>query len=254
MRIFFIPILLIFIFYSCNFNQKHLEKENEKQQDILKVEDWMNDSTKNMVAVFPLYFDSTNVLIQPSGLIGRADLKGNFDLYDLSFSKNRTKKGKSSDSSTDLYVGNVNEDVLTGRISNLFFDDLDSGLQRMLTRKAININKVVYLRGIAEKTKKQYLLYSVNDQDTNHDNQLDHHDIESLYISKLNGQDFQKLSDDKHQYQKGKLIPFAKRYYFTTIEDINGDGNFDNGDKYHYYYIDFSGDSYKVIEYNPISN
>ena len=254
MRI-FIYLSALLLVASCDLQPSIPRTDHTiSQSDTLSIKSLLNDSTKTMVAVFPLYFDSTSVLIQPSGLIGRHDLKSNFDSYNLSFAKNnKSKSDNNQDASPDFYVGNINSDALTGRMSNLYFDDLKTNTQRLLTNIALNINEVRYLREIAKKTNKDYLLYFVNDRDTNHDNILDKRDFESLYISKLNGEGFEKLTDENHQFSSGKLMPLFKRYYYTTIENVNEDPNSDAGDKYHYYYIDFSGNSYDVVEYNPLS-
>ena len=38
----------------------------------------------------------------------------------------------------------------------------------------------------------------------------------------------------------------------SDLEDKNKDGELNNKDKFHYYFIDFSADKYSVTEYNPV--
>ena len=42
------------------------------------------------------------------------------------------------------------------------------------------------------------------------------------------------------------------KYFFKTIKDVNRDGLINKADKFHYYYLDFANDSYKIIEYYPL--
>ncbi len=97
-----------------------------------------------------------------------------------------------------------------------------------------------------------YLLYSISDRDSNGDERLDHADLEALYISKIDGSDFKKLSKELHEFYDWRLIIGENRIYFRTLEDKNKDGQLTNQDKFHYYYITFSADKYAVTEYNPI--
>lgn len=250
-KIFYLPFTFL-LAYSCTSESNKAPKidyNDTSQADTLTIESLSADTTKMLIAQFPIYFDSTNVLIQPSGFVNVADIKrSRFDLDKMASSI--SKRGYSED---DAFSARVADDHISGNITNLYFDDLTSNTQRLLTTQVVKIERVSFLRQIAKKTNKHYLLYSVYDRDTNRDGKLDGRDISSLYISLLDGSGFKKLTDDKHEYSGGVQVNLAKRYYFTTIEDVNKDGFFDKGDKRHYYYIDFSGESYNVIEYNPLN-
>ena len=247
MRIVVYIISVLLFAHSCTGSQEAPKIDyNDAQADSLTLEKTIADTTKTIIATLPLSFDSTSVLLQPSGLINIKDIKEASILSSISYSEEKSRKKE-----PDFYASGIYKDELSGKLSNIYFDDLTTNTQRLLTDKLLSIYRVIYLRDISKKTNKDFLLYFVNDKDTNRDSKLDSDDILSLYISTLSGTGFNKITQDNHELINTKLIPLASRYYFTTIEDIDKDGHFSKKDKYHYYYIDFSAEPYKVIEYNP---
>ena len=68
---------------------------------------------------------------------------------------------------------------------------------------------------------------------TNQDGKLDYNDINTLFISKINGTDFRKLTETNKELIDWKLIESKNRLYFRTIEDTNKDGEFDKKDIAH---------------------
>jgi len=194
------------------------------------------------VAASPVFFENTNVLIQPCGLINNNGTE-TMDNPDFQLS------GKRNQQDAEFFVEGIIENTLSGRMSNLYFDDMSTNKKRMLTDKNVYIYNVTYLRGIAEKTNKHYLMYSVYDKDTNNDGRIDEKDIVSMYVSRLDGSNFRKLTPDDHEFLGGKIILPAKRCYYTTLEHTNT-----TKEKFNYYYIDFSSDPYKVVQYVPVIN
>ncbi len=255
MRILYLLIITLTLL-ACRRNQQQppkIDYDASGRPDSLTIQDISADTTKTLIATFPVYFDSTNVLIQPSGLVHIQDIKkGRLSLDNLSSYMKESKTGKYKEE--DFYISGINNDNLSGQITNLYFDDLQNNRQQLLTSKIVNISNIIYLRDIFKKTGKQYLLYSVYDKDSNRDGKLNSDDILSLYISNLDGSGFNKITKENQEYSGGKLILLAQRFYFTTIEDISKDGKFGKEDMYYYHYIDFSTDSYKVVEYNPLNN
>lgn len=246
-------ITFVFLFIcSCKDVQERPKVDyNNNEGQTLTMEDVVSDTTKAIVATLPLSFDSTNVLIQPSGLVNIKDIKDFAVLERLSYpiESKSSLRGKSSE--PDFYTSEIYGDKLSGQMSNVYFDDLSTNTQRLLTNDYISISRIVYLREIAKKTDKHYLVYFVYDKDTNRDGKLSSEDILSLYISSLDGIGFAKITKDNHELLNYRLVAQANRYYFTTLEDVNKDGYFNKGDKYNYYYIDFSVVPYKVVEYKP---
>lgn len=238
---FFIVIPVFFV--SCFNDKKQIDYSLENKTDSLTMDSIVNDTTKILVAEFPFSFDSTGVLLHPIGLIKASDA-----------SKSRTLKISSvyDGDSNDFTIAEYRGDCLSGNITNLIFEDISTGKQKLLTNKALEINNIEYLRLLAHKIKRNYIMYTVVDMDTNHDGELNQQDIESLYLSELNGNNFRKITLKNHKLNGGKLITQNLRYYFKTQEDVNKDGVFSQADQYHYNYIDFSGNDYKVVEYFPL--
>jgi hypothetical protein len=172
-------------------------------------------------------------------------------LVDLQERGGYSKIGSGSYSSADIASSYFNRDNVIGNFINIVFQD-KAGNQRKLTDRKIRIRSVNFLRDIFKRTKTGYLLYSISDRDSNGDKELNHSDLEALYISKIDGSDFNKLTKELHEFSDWSLIKGENRIYFRTLEDKNKDGELDNKDNFHYYFIDFSGDLYSVTEYNPV--
>lgn len=233
---------IMLILSSCEKRQPRIDYSNQK--DSLTIRNLVNDTSKVLIAELPIYFDSTDYLIHPIGFVSLSDrvnngiLKGSYSSGDYS--------------NSEFLIESNSNDYFSGSITNLVFEELKSRTQRLLTGKMVCITNVQYLRNLSKKINRQYLLYSVIDKDLNHDGKLDYPDIVSLYVSKIDGSDFKKITIDYHEYKGGELIIQDLKYFFRTIEDTNKDGSFDKKDKYHYYFIDFTNESYKVIEYDPL--
>ena len=114
------------------------------------------------------------------------------------------------------------------------------------------IERITYLKNFSDKTKKQLLVYVLEDMDSNGDGKLDGSDIKNLYVSEINGAKFIKLSVDLQELIDWNIIESQNRIYFRTIEDINKNGAFDKDDKVHYQYVHLLDKELKAIEYNPI--
>ena len=150
-------------------------------------------------------------------------------------------------------LSNYNRYELTGNFSNLKFQHQDSTSFKTLTDKNIAIQNVTYLEAVAKNIKKQFLVYTLEDLDSNKDGKLDDSDIKDLYISTLNGANFVKLSPDLQEVIDWKLIESQNRLYFRSVEDNNKNGAFDKDDKVHYYFVDLTKSIIKVEEYNPFN-
>lgn len=240
---------------SCSDNQKqpkanYDENGTESQFDGTSI---FNDTTKTQIANLPISFDSTDVLLHISGFINTEELNRNFK------SRASSSISKNSDRYDETYFytneyKNSSSDYISGWFSNIYFDDLISNKQQLLTQQPLFISDAYYLRKLDENKKKHYVIYSVYDKDSNKDNLIDKEDLLSKYISKLDGSDFKKVTPEGHDFIKGVFEEKSNRYYFITIEDSNKDGFFNKEDKYNYFYIDFSGETYSINTYNPLNN
>lgn len=199
------------------------------------------DPSQIKVADLPIHFAGTTILIHPVGdlNIGSRD---NAVAYESS-------RGESQQSFT---VSNNNDYEITGYLQNIKFQEIGKDTITTLTDKPILIETATYLKTIADKTKKHFMVYSLADSDTNKDGKVDSSDIKSLYMSDINGANFVKLSQELHELIDWKIIEAQNRLYFRTIEDINKNGAFDKDDKVHYQYLDLLSKDLKIIEYKPV--
>jgi len=197
------------------------------------------DTTSIKIADLPIHMEGTKYLIHPVG-----DVR----VYD-DFSK---VYGSSKTNTVSYAISNYNRFEITGYFENLKFQHIDSTNVKALTDEKIQIQTVTYLDRIAANTKKQILIYSVVDRDTNKDNKIDQKDIKSLYISNIDGSNFTKLTEDYLEFIDWNIIEAKNRLYFRCIEDINKNGAFDKNDKVHYHYVNLLDAEWKVEAYMPI--
>lgn len=199
------------------------------------------DSSQIKIADLPIHMDGTKYLIHAIGDVRVYD--GNSRTY-----------GSSKTNSVSYAISNYNRFELTGYFENLKFQHIDSTALKPLTDKKIQMQTVTFLNTISDKTKKQILVYSLVDMDTNKDGKLDANDIKCLYISEINGKHFQKLSEDYQELIDWNIVEAQNRLYYRTIEDINKNGAFDKNDAVHYYYVELLSPDWKTEKYDPIGN
>jgi hypothetical protein len=193
---------------------------------------------KIILADLPIEIDGINEVIYPVG--------------SFSVSKGSSKVEYSKSDRYDFTISNYSEYEIAGKMSNLKFQSLNSDSLKVLTTKPVMIERIAYLKPIADKLKKQYFIYNLVDKDSNKDGNLDESDIKSLYMSAVNGENFSKLTLDYQELIDWNLIVSQNKIYFRTIEDSNKNGAFATDDKLHYYYLDLSKPEAKPIEYFPV--
>lgn len=198
------------------------------------------DSTQIAIADLPIQIEGTDYLIHPVG--------------DLRVYERGTKSRYGSSSVIDLSftISNFGENEITGYLQNLKFQKINSDSIRALTDKQVLIQTATYLSGIADKTNKKIMVYTLFDIDSNRDGKLDTSDIKSLYLSDISGSDFTKISVNFQELIDWSLIESQNRLYFRTVEDTNKNGQFDKNDVVHYNYINLANSDWKVESYEPI--
>lgn len=197
------------------------------------------DSSSIKIADLPILMEGTKYLIHPIG-----DVRVYEDY--------KSVYGSSKTNQVSYAISNYNRFELTGYFTNLKFQNIDSTSVRTLTTDRIQIQTVTFLNTFAEKTKKQILVYSFVDNDTNKDGNVNQNDIKSLALSNIDGSNFTKLSEDFSEIMDWNIIEAQNRLYFRCIEDINKNGAFDKDDKVHYHYVNLLDNEWKVEEYMPI--
>uniref|UniRef100_UPI004049E15F hypothetical protein n=1 Tax=Flavobacterium sp. TaxID=239 RepID=UPI004049E15F len=197
------------------------------------------DTSSIKIADLPILMDGTKYLIFPVG-----DIRV-YDDYSKSYGSSKTNQ-------VSYAISNYNRFEITGYFDNLKFQHIDSTAITSLTDQKIQIQTVTYLNVIAEKSKKQILIYTLVDSDTNKDGKVNQNDIKSLYVSNIDGTSFTKLSLDLQELIDWNIIENQNRLYFRCIEDINKNGAFDKKDKVHYHFVNLLAQEWKVEEYMPI--
>ncbi|TXK76886.1 hypothetical protein [Mesonia sp. K4-1] len=229
--------LLIINLFSCKNNDKPTvtyDNLNDKKEIT-------RDSSIIVINELPIEIDSTDYLVY---IIGEPS--------NISYGSSYSGFSSESNNRNSFSVINSYNSTISGKIHNLKFQKFESDTITQLTNETILINSVDFLREIFNINKKQYLLYTVYDNDSNADQKINYQDLRSLYMSEINGQGFKKLTPDFQELINWKIIKSQNRLYFRTIEDIDKNGEFDNEDKLHYFYIDFDKDNLKSKEYNYI--
>lgn len=234
-NIFTISLILTFLFFvSCKKQEQEKPKviyETSKEKTTVKI-----DTTQIKVADLPIHMEGTNYLIFPVGNL-----------------KNDGKGYKSSyEAEEGFTVSNYGEYQITGFLQNLKFQEIGKDTIYALTDKTVLIQTATYLKTIADKSKKQLMVYSLVDMDSNKDNKLDLDDLKAIYISDISGKNFTKLSADFQELIDWKVVEVKSRLYFRTIEDTNKNGEFNKDDKVHYYFVNLLDKECKAQEYNPI--
>ncbi|MFP9115359.1 hypothetical protein ACLI1A_15590 [Flavobacterium sp. RHBU_3] len=195
------------------------------------------DSSQIKVADLPVLMEGTKYLIHPVG-----DLR----IYETD------RDAGDSRVAVSYAISNYSRYEITGYFANLKFQHADSTALRPLTDKKVQIQTVTYLNTVAERTRKQILVYSLMDGDTNQDGKVDSNDIKAFYISNINGTGFKKLSGETQELVDWNVIEAQNRVYFRTLEDINKNGAFDKDDAMHYHYVDLLSAGWEVKDYEPV--
>ena len=198
------------------------------------------DSSQISIADLPIQMEGTHYLIHPVG--------------DLRVYERGTKARYGSSSVIDLSftISNLGDEEVTGYLQNLKFQKIDSDSIKPLTDKPALILTATYLKGIADKTNSQILVYTMYDLDTNRDGKLDTSDIKALYLSDISGERFTKISANFEELIDWSLIESKNRLYYRTVEDTNKNGQFDKNDVVHYNYINLLDANWEAKTYDPI--
>lgn len=229
-------IVLLAAFISCKQEKetpKVIYEDGKAKADVV-----VRDTASIKVADLPILMEGTQYLIHPVG-----DVR----VYDT----DSKVYGTSKTNQVSYAISNYNRFEITGYFDNLNFQHIDSTNAKPLTVNKIQIQTATFLDRIALKTKKQIIVYTLVDSDTNMDGKINQNDIKSLYLSTISGEKFTKLSEEFQELIDWNIIEAQNRLYFRCIEDINKNGAFDKNDKVHYHYVNLLDNEWKVEVYNP---
>lgn len=224
---------------SCREEQEKPKVRYEQERPVRKADGGAPDSTEIKVADLPVLMEGTKYLIHPIG--------------DIRIYENKKVYGSSSANDAISYaISNYSQFEITGYFENLKFQHIDSTNVYPLTDKEVQIQTATLLNPVAGRARKQLLVYTLVDADTNRDGRVDQNDIRSLYISDISGKNFIKISKDMQELIDWNVIAAQNKLYFRTIEDINKNGAFDKNDGVHYHFADLASADLAVTEYNPV--
>lgn len=196
------------------------------------------DTVSIEVADLPIHIPGTPFLIHP---IGKLSLRSDYK-------SSNTYAGEVG-SNAPSNISNYRDFEITGMLSNLKFQKIGQDSIYALSEKPIFIQTATFLKSVADKTKQQFFVYTLEDEDTNRDGQLNERDIKALYLSNVDGSNFEKLTAPFHELIDWKLIEETNTIFFRTAEDSNKNGKFDLEDKIHYNSLKLPGKATDVKTY-----
>ncbi|REE24722.1 hypothetical protein DFQ09_10328 [Winogradskyella pacifica] len=229
----FIILCLALFIMGCKEKSQTISHDDTIETKIKK------DSSKIEIADLPILIDSTDYLIHPIGYITE---------YDNSKFSSYSKGG----GHTSYAVSRYNKFSITGEFSTIKFQHLNSEKFTALSDEIMEITAISFLENIRAQTGLQFFVYTIRDADTNKDSKLDFNDIETLYISTIDGKNLKKLTPEFAQIVDWKVIPKQNRLYFKSISDTNKTGEFDKNDKVNYQYVNLENEDLSIINYNPL--
>ncbi|WP_333694411.1 hypothetical protein [Flavobacterium sp.] len=234
-------VLGCFLLLLVSCKDQEPEKPKVIYEEPMPKSDPKPDSVKIKIADLPVHMEGTSYFLHPIG-----DVR----VYE---GRSKSSYGSSNANKISYSVSNYNRFEITGFLENIYFQHTDSIQTKPLSDKPVVIQTATYLNKLADKTKKQILIYTLSDLDTNKDGKLDSNDIKSLYISEISGQNFSKLTPDYQELIDWNVLEVKNRLYFRTIQDTNKNGDFDKDDAVFYYFVDLLDKEWKLNEYKPFN-
>lgn len=141
------------------------------------------------------------------------------------------KSGKSMDyRSSEMFVN-----------WNLLFYDRANDSTYLLTEEKMYLTRVDTPE--SSSNVKNHIIYEVISNDSNGDNKLNYGDAKQLYISGLDGSNFNKITSDKESLEQYDFSRRENEIYFKTLIDSNNDNEFDNQDTEQWYVINLEKNS-----------
>ena len=217
--------LIFMISCSENENEKKIvyeningQIENTKTKDTLK-----NNPKSKLITGLPFKLDSARTRIFPMAEIKlRTEKRG------------ITKIGSYSGSSFTFFaIGSYNNREYYGHLDNLIFENIENGKKHLLTNDKIKIKTFGQLHKNQSIPIKK-IIYEIITNDSNKDNELNENDLENLYISGINGENFTLISKINEDLIDWTLLD-ENLLYFRTIEDSNKNGEMEENDILHIY-------------------
>ncbi|TCD26253.1 hypothetical protein EZ456_14675 [Pedobacter psychrodurus] len=135
---------------------------------------------------------------------------------------------------------------------NLIFYDIISGKSELLTKEKININS--FNIGHSENVPNnqttlsdQFIYYNITDSDYDGDKKLTAKDPNKLYLSKLDGKSFTRISPNNYNLNSWKIDDKHDLILMDLIKDSNGDKEFNDKDEVEYFIYNLKTRTFKAV-------
>lgn len=220
-------IILPTLLLACNLNvaERDVLTEPTEASDAQAIEHTLADSNLVFIRDFPQLPDSSNYFIHYSEctLVDRK-------------SQPWLKIGSSYGDSDDY----------NRIIKDLAFQHIDSAAMRKLTdRKILFTNFQVLSRSKPNQSK--VIIYNVLEHDSNLDGKIDNNDLNTLYISNLDGTKFTRLTPDGQHTWITEYYERPNILYQISFIDQDSNQRFSAGDTSFISYVRLDNDTFEVI-------
>jgi hypothetical protein len=215
-------VLLAISLSSC---RKEIQQYTTEDKPINEIS--QSEKNNTLIAQLPIKIDSANYIIFP---IGQAKKDRGIDK--ISYSKGNYY---------DYYLDNI------------IFQNISTNETHLLSKSSIKIVSFEQLRDHQNRAEK-LMIYTVID-DLSSNNSKEPHTV--LYVGSLDGKIFKRMSPKDHQLHNWKYISEASKIYYQTLEDTDGNGEFDSQDRQHLYSLsikDFVSTELLLNELKEASN
>jgi len=126
------------------------------------------------------------------------------------------------------------------RYWNILFYNSISNKTGLLTNSKIRISSFKCNIEEAGPILRKRILYKIGDTDYNQDKRFNMEDPLHLFISKIDGSEFTRISPLNEELESYTIIPNTDKIIFRTRRDIDSDLDFDKEDELIWYQIDLS--------------
>lgn len=135
---------------------------------------------------------------------------------------------------------------------NILFYNKDSGETKLLTESKLQISGYEVNLKKAGPILSNSILYKIGDTDYNKDNKLNYKDPIQLFISKIDGSNFKRLSPINEDLESYTVIPNSDKILVRTRRDTNTDSEFKIDDEQIWYMIDLNSESSPIEVANAV--
>ncbi|MBI1267740.1 MAG: hypothetical protein GC193_09965 [Cryomorphaceae bacterium] len=217
----FIPIVL----FACNPTPHHHADSPLVNLDSLAIETTFADTNKVFQPQFPVLPDSSDYFIH-FGEYAELDKTG----------RSWLKVGSSYSYDSERY---------NSLISNLAFQHKDSLQMRDLTNRKMLFSGFEKLHRTGN-SQDAVMMYSALEYDSNKNGKVDFNDSHSVYLSKMDGTQFTRITPNGHHALDPEYYADVHILYQRSFIDLDSNLHFSGKDSLCLSYIDLNGGDFKL--------